>query len=69
MRDARAEVLCFRAPRRHVGKCRYIEPKDINRQHGVLYLDYFCPDKKRPVGSAKDIINRFKYGVPAKGGL
>ena len=45
---------------------RYIVYKDINRQHGVLYLDYFCPDKKKPVGSPKDIINRFKYGVPAK---
>lgn len=48
------------------GEWRYIEYKDINRQHGVLYLDYFCPDKKKPVGSPKDIINRFKYGVPAK---
>jgi hypothetical protein len=48
------------------GEWRYIESKDINRQHGVLYLEYFCPDKKRPVGSPKDIVNRFKYGVPAK---
>lgn len=48
------------------GEWRYIEYKDINRQHGVLYIDYFCPDKKKPVGSPKDIINRFKYGVPAK---
>ncbi|HEV2007167.1 MAG TPA: CNP1-like family protein [Burkholderiales bacterium] len=48
------------------GEWRYIVSKDINRQHGVLYLDYFCPDKKKPVGSPKDIINRFKYGVPAK---
>ncbi len=51
------------------GEWRYIEPKDINRQHAALYLDYFCPDKKRPAGSPKVIINRFKYGVPAKGGL
>ena len=48
---------------------RYIEPKDINRQHGVLYLDYFCPDKKRPAGPPKDIINRFRHGVPARGTL
>ncbi|HEV8520463.1 MAG TPA: CNP1-like family protein [Burkholderiales bacterium] len=48
---------------------RYIEPKDINRQHGVLYLDYFCPDKRKPAGPPKVIINRFKYGVPAKGGV
>jgi hypothetical protein len=48
------------------GEWRYIERKEINGQQGVLYLDYFCPDKKKPVGSPKDIINRFRYGVPAK---
>ena len=51
-----------------VSEWRGIEYKDINRQHGVLYLDFFCPDKKRPVGSSKDIINRFKYGAPPRGG-
>lgn len=45
---------------------RYIEYKDINRQHGVLYLDYFCPDRRKPLGSPKDIIQRFKYGVPPR---
>src|SRR5258706_11799035 len=44
------------------GEWRYIEPKDINRQHAVLYLDYFCPDKKRPAAPPQVIINRFKYG-------
>ena len=43
---------------------RYIEYKDINRQHGVLYVDYFCPGRRKPIGSVKDAINRFKYGVP-----
>ena len=43
-----------------------IQYKEINRQHGVLYSDYFCPDGS-PIRSAKDAINRFKYGVP-KGG-
>ncbi len=47
---------------------RYIEYKDINRQHGVLYSDYFCPDRKRPVSSPRDAIDRFKYGVPPLGG-
>jgi hypothetical protein len=42
---------------------RRIEYKEVNRQHGVLYKDYFCPDGS-PILSAKDAINRFKYGVP-----
>lgn len=45
---------------------RRIEYKDINRHHGVLYAEYFCPDAKRPIDSPKDAINRFKYGVPAR---
>jgi hypothetical protein len=45
---------------------RRIQYKEINRQHGVLYADYFCPDGS-PIRSATDAINRFKYGVP-KGG-
>jgi hypothetical protein len=40
-----------------------IQYKEINRQHGVLYADYFCPDGS-PIRSAKDAVNRFKYGVP-----
>ena len=43
---------------------RYIEYKDINRQHGVLFADYFCPNRKKPVKSPKDAIDRFKYGAP-----
>ncbi|MBI4190264.1 MAG: CNP1-like family protein [Betaproteobacteria bacterium] len=46
------------------GEWRRIEHQDINRQHGVLYVDYFCPDRRRPVKSPRDAINRFKYGVP-----
>ncbi len=46
------------------GEWRRIEYKDINRQHGVLYADYFCFDWKRPVKSPADAIIRFKYGVP-----
>ena len=47
---------------------RYIEYKEINRQHGVLYLDYFCPDKRRPVGPPPVIIRRLKYGAPLRSG-
>ncbi len=50
------------------GEWRRIEYKDINRQHGVLYADFFCPDKK-PVRSPKDAVNRFKYGVPPRAGM
>lgn len=42
---------------------RKIQYKDVNRQYGVLYANYFCPDGS-PIASAKDAINRFKYGVP-----
>ena len=36
---------------------------EINRQYGVLYVDYFCPDGSS-ISSAADAIRRFKYGVP-----
>ena len=45
------------------GTWRRIEYKEVNRQHGVLYSSYFCPDGKE-IRSSKDAINRFKYGVP-----
>ena len=45
------------------GVWRLIEYKELHRQHGVLYSSYFCPDGS-PILSAKDAINRFKYGVP-----
>ncbi len=43
---------------------RTIQYKDMNRQYGVLYANYFCPDGS-PVASPKEALNRFKYGVPA----
>ena len=42
---------------------RRIEYKDINRQHAVLYADYFCPDGS-PIASPQDAVSRFRYGVP-----
>ena len=48
---------------------RRIEYREINRQHGVLYVDYFCPDGKRPVNSAADAVKRFKYGAPPRSGM
>ena len=42
---------------------RKIRYQDVNRQYGVLYASYFCPDGA-PIASVKDAINRFKYGVP-----
>ena len=47
---------------------RYIEYKEANRQHGVLYADYLCLDRKRPVKSSAEAIQRFKYGVPPRVG-
>jgi hypothetical protein len=46
---------------------RRIEYKEINRQHAVLYADYFCPDRKL-IKSSRDAVNRFKYGVLRSGG-
>jgi hypothetical protein len=51
------------------GDWRLIEYQDINRQHAVLYADFFCPDRNRPVKSAAEAVNRFKYGVPPGGGI
>lgn len=51
------------------GAWRWIEYKEFNRQHGVLYIDFFCPDKKKPVGPPAEIIRRLKYGTPSRGGL
>jgi hypothetical protein len=42
---------------------RKIQYKDVNRQWATLYSYYFCPDGS-PIASAKDAIQRFKYGVP-----
>ena len=50
------------------GAWRWIEYKEINRQHGVLYLDFFCPDRKKPVGPPPEIIRRLKYGAPPRSG-
>lgn len=43
---------------------RRIQYKEVNRQYGVLYADYFCPDGGQ-IRSVKDAVNRFKYGVPS----
>lgn len=40
-----------------------IEYKQVNRQHGVLYSYYFCPDGA-PIRSPQAAVQRFKYGVP-----
>ena len=45
---------------------RYIEYKEANRQHGVLYADFFCPNRKSPVGPPQVIIRRLKYGTPTR---
>jgi hypothetical protein len=47
---------------------RRIEYKDINRQHGVLFTDFFCFDQPRPVRSAREAVDRFKYGIRSRGG-
>ena len=45
------------------GEWRRIVYKEVNRQHGVLYSNYFCPDGG-PIRAAAEAIQRFKYGVP-----
>ena len=49
------------------GEWRRIVYKDVNRHHGELYADYFCPNG-RPISSAAEAIRRFKYGVPRADG-
>jgi hypothetical protein len=50
------------------GTWRRIEYKEINRQHGVLYQDFFCPGRKKPAGSPAEIIRNMKYGAPPRTG-
>lgn len=48
-------------------KWRRIESRDINRHHGILYVDFFCSGKF-PVKSAQAVINALKYGRFSPGG-
>ena len=41
---------------------RFIEMKDINRQHVVLFADFFCYEGKRPPRTVRDIAQRLRYG-------
>ena len=49
--------------RTRTSEWRRIEYRSLNRHHGVLYADYFCPDGA-PIKSPPDAVRRFKYGVP-----
>ena len=40
-----------------------IEYRDINRQHGVLYDDYLCAERKR-TRTPQDALQRLRYGTP-----
>ncbi len=44
---------------------RLIRYKDVNRQHHVLFGDYFCYDATR-IRSPKEAIQRLKYGAPKR---
>jgi hypothetical protein len=44
---------------------RYIEYREANRQHGVLFKDIFCGDGARPF-KAPQIVQRLRYGVPVQ---
>jgi len=39
---------------------RRIEYQEVNRQYGVLYSDFFCPDKF-PVKTVADAVHQLKY--------
>lgn len=43
---------------------RRIDTKEFNRQHIVLYADYFC-DRGSVAGNAKNIVDALKYGSHA----
>ena len=38
---------------------RHIEYKELNRHYGVLYADFFCPDRRKP-GSVKEIVEALR---------
>lgn len=39
---------------------RRVEYKDLNRHHGVLYADFFCPDRHVRLVTAKQILEALK---------
>ncbi len=39
---------------------RFIEYKDVNRQHAVLYADFFC-DGRSPFRTVREIAQRLRY--------
>lgn len=41
---------------------RRIESKELNRHHGVLYLDYFCPERHVRMVTAKQMLEALKRG-------
>jgi hypothetical protein len=44
---------------------RYIEYREANRQHGVLFKDILCAVGARPF-AAPEIVRRLRYGVPVQ---
>jgi hypothetical protein len=47
---------------------RRIEPKEVNRQHNVLYKDFLCNGGTNggiPAPSVRQIVQELKYGKPA----
>lgn len=46
---------------------RRIEYREVNRHHGVLYVDFFCPGKF-PVKSPQDAIKTLKQGPRSSAG-
>ena len=45
---------------------RYIESREVNRHHNVLYQDYLCAGFARSPLSIQQMVQRLKYGAPPK---
>lgn len=41
---------------------RFIEAREVNRHHAVLYADILCTQGKLPPRAVRDIVQRLRYG-------
>lgn len=44
---------------------RRVGYQNVNRHHGVLYKDFLCSGRL-PVASEREVLQRLKYGAPAR---
>ena len=41
---------------------RFIEPREVNRHHVVLFTEAFCVNGKTPPRAVREVVQRLRYG-------